>query len=250
MAEPPAPPRAGTSVAAIHQALRDAILQGEIAAGERTTQVHLAQQLGVGRNPMREALRVLQREGLVEAEPNQRVRIAGLSVDDAEDLYVMRIALEVTAIRATVPRLDRAELAELEGLMAQMEHFQRHEDRRGLRLPHRAFHMALVSRVGSRMRDSIGELFDHAERYRLVFGGPTTSDWELRRAEHRALLDAASGEDADAAAVQLALHYTRTAVRIFAAMDPTHDPVNLRVALASVAPGALSALDAAPAPGR
>src|ERR671923_2666709 len=99
----PAATRDGQNVAAVHEQLRDAILRGEIPAGEATSQVTLARQLDVGRTPLREALRMLQREGLVISEPNRRVRVAELSSDDAEELYVMRIALEAGPNPETVP---------------------------------------------------------------------------------------------------------------------------------------------------
>jgi GntR family transcriptional regulator, rspAB operon transcriptional repressor len=213
----------GLSVSSIHGQLRDAILRGEIAPGEVTTQVHLAELLGVGRNPLREALRILEREGLVVSAPNHRVRVAGLSADDAEDIYVVRIPLEVTAIRLTVPRLKSADIADLEGLLAQIKHYLSQSDLRGIRIPHRAFHQRLVDGAGERGRAIIGELFDHAERYRMFYTGGTEESWAARTPEHRAILDAAAAGDADAAAYHLAAHYLQTAARVFAAIDPTHD---------------------------
>src|SRR3954471_5038798 len=140
--------RDGQHVALVHDRLRDAILRGELAAGQTTSQVTLARDLNVGRTPLREALRLLQREGLVVSESNRRVRIAGLSSTDAEELYVMRIALEAVAIRITVPTLTSSDFAELEGYMAQMDHYMRVDDRRGMRLPHRAFHDRLRPAAG------------------------------------------------------------------------------------------------------
>jgi DNA-binding GntR family transcriptional regulator len=70
--------RDGQHVAVVHDRLRAAILLGELPAGQTTSQVTLARDLDVGRTPLREALRMLQREGLVVSEPNRRVRIAEL----------------------------------------------------------------------------------------------------------------------------------------------------------------------------
>ena len=72
--------RAGDIVAQVHEQLRDAILNGDIRPGIKTSQAELARDLGVGRTPLREAVRMLQDEGLVLAEPNRRVQIASLSV--------------------------------------------------------------------------------------------------------------------------------------------------------------------------
>ena len=165
--------RDGQHVALVHDRLRAAILLGELPAGQTTSQVTLARDLEVGRTPLREALRMLQREGLVVSEPNRRVRIAALSSTDAEELYVMRIALEAVAIRITVPTLTSTDFAELEGLMAQMDHYMRSDDRMGMRVPHRAFHDRFVRAAGERVTTTIGQLFDHGERYRLRYGATT-----------------------------------------------------------------------------
>jgi DNA-binding GntR family transcriptional regulator len=234
--------RDGQHVALVHDRLRDAILRGELPAGQTTSQVTLARDLDVGRTPLREALRMLQREGLVVSEPNRRVRIAELSSADAEALYVMRIALEAVAIRITVPTLTSTDIAELEGYMAQMDHYMRADDRRGLRAPHRAFHDRLVSAAGERVTISIGQLFDHAERYRLAYGATTPERWDQRRAEHRDILDAAAAGDADLTAERLTVHYLATVRLIFAALDPGHDLARLRTTIRTVAPGAEAAL--------
>src|SRR3954468_12610113 len=234
--------RDGQNVALVHDRLRAAILRGELPAGQTTSQVTLARDLDVGRTPLREALRLLQREGLIVSEPNRRVRIAALSSTDAEELYVLRIALGAVAIRITVPGLTSADFAELEGYMAQMDHYMRSDDRPGLRAPHRAFHDRLVHAAGERVTTTIGELFDHAERYRLRYGATTPERWDQRRAEHRAIVDAAAAGDANLAARHLAAHYAQTAALIFAAIDPAHDLARLRTTIATVAPGAEDAL--------
>src|SRR5580700_1837784 len=100
---------------AVHDELRAAILRNELPAGMILNQVHVAERLGVSRTPLREAFRMLQREGLIEGESNKRMRVAGLSLAGLEDLYAMRILLEGLAIRLTVPRLSNAAISTLEG---------------------------------------------------------------------------------------------------------------------------------------
>jgi DNA-binding GntR family transcriptional regulator len=229
--------RDGQNVAVVHDRLRDAILAGEIPAGEATSQNALARELGAGRTPIREALRLLQREGLVVSEPNRRVRIAELSASDAEELYILRISLEAVAVRITVPRLTADDIAELEGLMAQMDFYMRRKNGIGLRAPHRTFHARLVAGAGPRVTTLIEQLFDHAERYRLAFGAIGPEGWDARRLEHRQILDAAAAGDADLAAGCLVRHYAGTAGRIFSAIDPEHDLTRLRMTIQTVAPG-------------
>jgi GntR family transcriptional regulator, rspAB operon transcriptional repressor len=227
----------GQSFVAVHARLRAAILSGEIGEGAVTSQATLAERFGVGRTPLREALRMLQREGLVISQPNHRVRIAELSSEDAEELYIMRIALEAVAIRVTVPVLTSADLAELDGLMAQMDHYMKLRDHVGHREPHRQFHYRLVYAAGPRVSERIDELFDHAERYRRRFGA--ADSWESRRAEHRAILDAVGEGDREAAADLLADHYLHTVRLVFGELDPGHDLARLRETVAIVAPGAV-----------
>ena len=234
--------RDGQNVDAVYSRLRAAILRGEIEAGATVPQARLAGEIGAGRTPLREALRMLQRDGLVVSEPNRSVRIAALSAEDFEELCIMRVALEAVAIRITVPALRSSDLAELEGYMAQMGHYQRAGDEAGWRAPHRAFHRLLVAASGPRVVGEIADLSDHSERYRLRFAG--YGNWEDGRAEHRGILDAAASGAPELAAVRLAEHYARTAVLVFGVLEPGRDPGRLRTAIGAVAPGAEAALGA------
>ena len=233
--------RDGQNVTIVHDMLRQEILRGRIPAGE-TSQAALARDLDVGRTPLREAIRMLQREGLVISEPNRRLRIAELSATDMEELYVMRVALEGVAIRITVPTLGSEGIAELEGLMAQMDHYMRGEDHTGFRGPHHAFHARLVAGAGERVTSMIAQLFDHAERYRVNFGATRPEIWDQRRAEHRAIVDACAAVDAQLAVQKLVEHYGRTASLVFEGLGGGYDPERLRVALGAIAPGSESTL--------
>jgi DNA-binding GntR family transcriptional regulator len=235
--------RAGDNVVQVHEQLREAILSGDVRPGAKTSQAELARDFDVGRTPLREAVRMLQNEGLIVTEPNRRVVIASLSIGDAEELYAMRIAIEVTAARITLPLLTETDFAELEGYMAQMSHLAGGGPPALVifRAPHKAFHERFVSGVGPRSARLIAELFDHAERYRRVYGGITPDQYEKRAVEHRAMLDAAIARDADGLADALAAHYVATALLVTSALDPDYPLERLRTAVAAVAPGALYA---------
>jgi DNA-binding GntR family transcriptional regulator len=234
--------RDGQNVALVHERLRDAILAGEIPPGQATSQIVLARELGVGRTPLREALRMLQHEGLVVSQPNRRVRIAELSVGDVEELYVMRISLEAVAARITVPQLTPEDHAELEGLMARMDHLAESISP-ALNAAHRDFHARFVAGAGKRPAELIGQLFDHAERYRRVYGLSVPGHWNIRREEHRAMVDRAQAGDPDGTAEAIAAHYIRTAKIVVKQLDPDYELGRLRTTVATVAPGALSELE-------
>lgn len=230
---PPSPERPivrvrdGGNVAAVYDALRSAILRGEIPPGDVRSQVQLAARLGVGRTPLREALRLLQHEGLVLAESNRRIRIAEFSIPDVEELYVIRIALESVAIRTTVPLLSPEDFAELEGLMAQMDHYAMSKDFERLDVPHRVFHSRLVSGLGGRASQLMAEARDHAARYRRAYTQAIPEMWETQRAEHRGILDAAERADPRGASTILIGHFARTARGVIKQLDPGHVPTRL-----------------------
>src|SRR5437899_11996058 len=92
------------STEVVHDRLRSSFLRGELDPTVPLSQVQLAARLGVSRTPLREALRMLQREGLIYSEPNRRVRVAELSVADLEQLYAARVLVEALSVRLTVPR--------------------------------------------------------------------------------------------------------------------------------------------------
>lgn len=232
----------GHNFAVVYEQLREAILLGELAPGAITTQMALAEHYAIGRTPLREALRVLQSEGLVVNEPNRRVQVTSLTVSDAEELYTARILLEPAAARLTIPGFTSRDDAEMLGYLAQMDHYGRGRDWSGLRGPHRAFHAKLCAGGGTRIRGLIAELSDHAERYRLRTT-PSRAFWMRRQAEHRALAAAAADRDPDRTSELLAAHYARTAAVVCHGLDPQFTFDRLRATLRSVAPDAETALD-------
>jgi DNA-binding GntR family transcriptional regulator len=234
--------RDGQNVALVHEQLRHAILHGDIPPGQATSQIVLARELGVGRTPLREALRMLQHEGLVLSQPNRRVRIAELSVEDLEELYIARIALEAVAVRLTVPALTGEDIAQLEGLMAEMDSLAELGSG-AINTAHQSFHSRFVTGAGERPGALMAQLFDHAERYRRICAATVPDQWPKRRAEHRAILNAAKAGDSDATADALASHYVRTAKFVAAGLDPDYKLERLRATLAAVAPGAVAKFD-------
>jgi DNA-binding GntR family transcriptional regulator len=224
------------NIAAIHDELREAILRGDLRAGAVLSQLRLAEDFGVSRGPVREALRLLQREGLVEAELNRRVRIADFSVDDLEELYAMRIVNEALAVRATVPRLTAQQLQELHKALEEMD-AAAGVDVRAWEEPHRRFHRGLVTHAGQRLVTFVEQLSDHAERYRRVYIAGDPRAWSVGAADHREIYEAAERRDADGASDAAVQHLARTALTVLANLAPTHDPSLVRGAMrANLAP--------------
>ena len=233
----------GQSVAVVHAMLSDAIIGGVLPAGSTVSQLALEKDYGVGRTPLREAIRMLQAEGFIVGEPKKRVRIAELTGADAEELFCLRIQLETTAVRQTIPTLGSRDIAEMEGYMAQMGHYGRGRDWLALREPHRDFHAKFTGGAAPRRQALIRNLFDHAERYRAAVIAPSEEHWAQRQTEHRELIDAAADADADRTADLLIHHYAHSLKLILSTLEPGRDPTRIRETIEQISPTAIALLD-------
>lgn len=227
-------PDAPDGVADLHERVREAILKGELAPGSSLSQVALARELGVSRTPLREALRMLQREGLVQAERNRQILVSPFSVADVEDIYCARLALEATAIRLAVIRLTPEQRAEVEGNLARLQHFAQAEDYERWEVVHREFHGRLVAPAGGRFTALLRQLSDHAERYRRLYTTSAPRAWSTGSHEHRLIVDAVLDADPDLSARRLAAHLAQTARGVIGLLDPEYEPIRLDETVATM----------------
>lgn len=222
----------------VYDVVRRGILRGDFELNTPISQVKLAEQLGVSRTPLREALRMLQREGLIEAEPNRRVRVAPLSISDLEEVYAHRIVLEALALSLSVPHFTDVDFAEIRGHLETMhriegEHAVRGSDPADVELwqaPHRDFHAALRRYAGTRITHYAIVLSDHSERYRRVYLAEPAA-WAAAGDEHEAIVQACEARDVAHAYELMSRHLARTALSVVAKAAPEHDPSKIRVAL-------------------
>jgi DNA-binding GntR family transcriptional regulator len=230
--EPAAPKGNGVSnTEDVYTQLREALLNGEIAPGTVLSQVKLARELGVSTTPLREAMRLLQAEGLLTAEHNRRSRVAPLDPKDIDAVYASRILFEALAIRLTVPGMTTADLQALRADLERMREAGDAQDLRAWEPVHRDFHRRLLHGSES-MERIIDPILDRSERYRRssLFGSPART-WELGNDEHEAIVAACESGDPQEAASLLARHLARSALTVLAKIAPEEDPVAVRAAL-------------------
>ena len=183
--------------------LREAILEGVLPPETRLRQEDLATVFGTSRIPVREALRVLEYEGLAESEPNRGFAVTSLDADQIEEVYELRIVLESHATRLAIPLLTEHDLADLEELYRAMQEDDGSDarlvkrERFFLRLYGVTARPRLVGLI-SRLRQEVARSL----RSRLVHDSP---------ANHRAYFDAVKRGDADAACEELTMHYRKVA---------------------------------------
>jgi GntR family transcriptional regulator, rspAB operon transcriptional repressor len=222
---------ARSNVDAVYEKLRRAILDGESPPGSRLSQVQLAQQFDVSRGPLREALRLLERDGLVVTEHQRMVRVSPVSFSDLDELYALRIVNEGLALHQSVPSMTAADIALLQGHVGGMVDATRSDDWFAWSDHHRAFHAGLYSGVGERTARMLGELFDHADRYRRVYHHDDRQAADVAEREHREILEACAAGDREQSAVLLARHLARSALMLLAHAAPEHEPVLVREAM-------------------
>ena len=243
-------PDGENGVTPLYSRLRTMILDGVFPPGSMLSQVKLADSLGVSRIPLREALRMLQKEGLIEAEHNQRARVPSFDPAIVDSLYASRILLEALSIRLTIPRIDQSDVYALEQTLAELDETAARMDLDAWEEPHRRFHGLLVLHAEDSMCQRIASYANQCEYYRrlyyrLVSKHQPTRSAEVIAAEHRSIASACIQGKADLAAYLLARHYARTALTVLGQMAPEFDPVAVRMALQIV--GADTPLsDAAP----
>lgn len=124
--------------------LRGEILSGRTDPGERLVEEQLTRRLGISRAPLREALRLLAEQGLVEHVPRRGARVATLSDRDVRELYAVRDVLERFAV-STAPPADEHHLTGLRAVLADMRRAAEAGDRLEVSHAHRRFHVAVVA---------------------------------------------------------------------------------------------------------
>jgi len=104
----------------VFESLREAIIQGRLKPGERLMEIQLAEEMGVSRTPVREAIRKLELEGFVVMVPRKGAYVAGISVKDIVDVFEVRAALEALAAGLAAERATPEELEEMERAVLQI----------------------------------------------------------------------------------------------------------------------------------
>jgi DNA-binding GntR family transcriptional regulator len=185
-------------------ALREAIVTRRLAPGTRLTEEGLAQQYGVSRVPVREALRSLEAEGFVRIEPYSGTFVAQLSEDEAEDLLRVRAALEVLCAGQAAARCTAHDVEEMRATIAAASAAiaaGRHDDLVGL---NGRFHVLLARASGNTVLH--GLLTQLQAKIEWVYAADVQSRAQASWSEHAEMVDALSAHDAEAAAAAATQH--------------------------------------------
>lgn len=201
-------PRLGVSHSPLTQlvvdALRDKILNGAIAQGERLVESRLSEEFSVSRMPVREALRQLAASGLVTIEPRRGATVTAFQGAQLRELVEVRATLEALNAKLAAQRHDPRQIAELNALLAE-----------GMRLASTSGDMETLARLNVRFHDSLGHIAANSVLQEMMrtlrdrtavlfapFTNRTQQNWE----EHAAILRAVISGDAELASLLAARH--------------------------------------------
>lgn len=226
----------GTRMSDAYDRIRTAILDGELPPGGRLSQVKIADRLGLSRTPVREALRLIEKEGLITSERGRQVVISPTSMADLDELYALRIKLDTMTVRATVSELTDDDIEEMKNCLKIMDANSGEEFFAEFDNAHQQFHMIPIRLAGPRHADYSAQLNEHAKRYRQLYLAQPES-YQHSRQEHEAILNACKERDGEEVAYLLADHYARNALTIIARTDPAFSPRQLHMAVKAVRSG-------------
>ncbi len=175
--------------------LRDAILKGQLKPGERLLENHLAEKLGVSRTPVREALRMLEQENLVELIPRRGAQVLDISAEDIKNVLEIRKALEVVSIRHACHKMDEESLNELKAYNEEFEKSFEKEDYEGVATADEKFHDVIFRAAGNlKLMAIISNIQAQVYRYRMAY----LKVYETKTAvinHHRNIIEAVENHD-------------------------------------------------------
>jgi DNA-binding GntR family transcriptional regulator len=188
--------------------VREMVLTGELEPGAVLNQAVLARQIGISTTPLREALRRLAQQGLVELGAHRDARVAPLDAAEARDLVELRQDLDPLAAGLAAQRRTAADLAEMADSLARLESLP--EDPSPAQLAgHRRFHAALYrASHNAVLVETLDGLWDKTDRYRrhALRAGRSDEEVARRAEEHRLLVEAVSDRDSEAATELMRRH--------------------------------------------
>jgi DNA-binding GntR family transcriptional regulator len=183
---------------AVLQELREDLIRGRYAPGDRIRVDQVAANFGISALPVREALRVLLAEGRVQYEPHRGYSVTTLSLADVEEIFLMCGLFEPEALRRGVPALDAAAIKRMRALLGKLLSPPRSASTWEIAAIHQGFHFVPIEYARlPRLEAELRRLWDHTDHYRGVY---LFADPEFMRPmndEHVAIADACAARDAE-----------------------------------------------------
>lgn len=183
----------------VFEHLRDAIISGKLAPGERLMEIQLAESLGVSRTPVREAMRRLEQEDFIEMIPRKGAYVKDLNAKDILDVLELRSVLEGFAAYQSAINISDHDIAEMEALIAKFEQSIDQRDKMAMVETDNKFH-DIIYRVNknTKLKEIIKSLHEQFHRFRTIYFSEF-NDHQMINQGHKDILAALKQRDGDAA---------------------------------------------------
>jgi len=194
----------------IFEKIREDILNSKYDPGEKIVEAKLADELGVSRTPVREALKQLELDGLVENIPNRGVIVKGVTTQDIQDIYMIREAIEGIAAKWSVERMSQEELDSLKEIYELMEFYTFKKDVDKIFELNTRFHELIYMATNSRFLEHVlrdFQLFIKTTRYESL---KSEGRLEHTLQEHKEILDAFVDRDQEKAVEKIIEHISHS----------------------------------------
>ena len=179
----------------VFNTLRNAILRGDLKPGERLMEMHLANKLGVSRTPIREAIRMLEQEGLAVTIPRKGAQVAKMTEKDLQDVLEIRDSLDELAVSSACAHITAEQLQELRETVKEFELAIRSKDVRRMVEADEAFHNVIYQAAQNpKLENIVKNLREQMYRYRYEYIKDHTNYAQLVR-EHAAIIEGFEKQD-------------------------------------------------------
>jgi len=212
--------RAGPILPKVVDLLRNAIIEGTLEPRERLNETSIAQKLGISRSPVREAIKVLESENLVETSTRRGAFVKDLSVKEIEELYMVLSLINMPAIRVAAEKMNAKKEKDLKTLKNQIAKSYEADDIQKNRLLARRFHRFIIEATENdlllKIYDSLRVQEEKFRYYSLKAGLGVLAE---AHAEHLAIAEALLDRDPDRAESILTHHFDRARLRVLHSMQ-------------------------------
>lgn len=190
----------------VFNTLREAILKGELKPGERLMELQLASKLGVSRTPIREAIRMLELEGLAVTVPRKGAEVAKMTEKDMEDVLQIRRALDELAARLACDKVTQQQLKTIKAAAENFEESTRSRDVKKVAHADVAFHDAIYTAADNpKLMNMLNNLREQMYRYRVEYL-KDESAYPALIAEHQEIYEGLKSKDRDSVVRAMSRH--------------------------------------------